>query len=273
MRPSALISILSWEQPRYLANLLDNLDGVSPTFEGRVDYHVHVLDQGSGPETVDVVKAFVARGGNRSASLLTRNVGFAHGHNLVFDHHYRRRRFDYFVVLNQDVLFGRATWLDRLVDGMADEGVGIGGPSAWRLNPGGGGMTACLRGVARPDDVYSIQASVAILRTGAIERFGLFDTAFTPAYFEDTDLCRRYAAAGLRMAWIDIEHVHAYFGTHRKLLRERHAELAERFGDFRRRNERLFCERWLPAPPTAVTPDDVPCLWPGVYRPAVPLNP
>ncbi len=47
-RPSALVSILSWESPVYLANLLENLDALAPSVDGRVSFHIHVLDQGSG---------------------------------------------------------------------------------------------------------------------------------------------------------------------------------------------------------------------------------
>jgi GT2 family glycosyltransferase len=267
MPPSVLISVLSWDSPRYLANLFDNLDGVTPSFEGRTRYHIRVLDQGSGPETTELIRAFMARGRNRSAELLRENIGFARGHNRVFDSFNRRGHFDFFLVLNQDVLFGRPTWLDRMVEGMADERIAIAGPTVWRLTADGSGMETDPRpdlGRAAP---YCVHASIAIIRTSAIERFGLFDTAFTPAYFEDVDLGRRYIHAGLQLAWIDVPHVHAYLGAGEKLIRRKQGELAARFGPFRERNQRLIVERWLDAAPPAVTPETVRQLWPGVYQP------
>jgi len=96
---SVLVSILSWDSPRYLSNLLDNLDALPPSITGEIDTHLHILDQGSADETRDLVREFVGAGGSRTATFLARNVGFARGHNHVFDLVHRQQPFDYFVVL------------------------------------------------------------------------------------------------------------------------------------------------------------------------------
>jgi len=267
-RPSVLISILSWESPRYLANLLDNITAFRPAFRARA--HIHILEQGSSEETRALVRRFVASGAGRTAEYLDRNLGFTSGHNRVFDTVYRRFRFDYFMVLNQDALFGRAAWADRLVDAMeADPSVAIGGPSAWERSARPGTLLeSCDRATTKPEAVFSIQGSVAIIRTAVVERLGLFDTVFTPAYFEDTDLCRRYVHAGHRLGWFPIEYVHAYLGDPARLIIERRAELRERFGDFDKRNRTEFLQRWLVGEPLKVTPELVRRRWPTVYFPS-----
>jgi len=266
---SVLVSILSWDSPRYLSNLLDNLDALPPSITGEIDTHLHILDQGSADETRDLVREFVGAGGSRTATFLARNVGFARGHNHVFDLVHRQQPFDYFVVLNQDVLFGRPGWLDRLVDGMRDEAVAIGGPVAWQLCADPGVlMETCLTADRDPERIYSIQGSVAIIRSRAVERFGLFDNTFTPAYFEDTDLCRRYVHAGYRLGWIGVEHVHSYLWPKQKLVRQKKEALRGAFGNFHARNMGLFIRRWMKSTPPPITPETLPSLWPHVYRPA-----
>lgn len=269
-RPSVLVSVLSWESPDYLANLLENLDAVPPSPDGRTSVHIHVLDQGSRAPTRPPIERFAAGGGNRSVTFLPKNLGFAIGHNHVFDKVYRRRRFDYFLPLNQDVTFERAGWLDRLVEGMADETVAVGGPTVWQRSVRPGiALEPCRSADREPERIFSIQASVTIIRTAAVERFGLYDPTFTPAYFEDTDLCRRYVAAGYRLAWIGVEHRHAYLGKADKLLWRKGDELRARFGDFHERNRVEFLRRWMEGPEvvSTVSEDSVVRLWPRIYRP------
>lgn len=265
-----LVSILSWDSPRYLANLLDNIAALPPTLSAALRPHFHILDQGSGEEVRELIRRFVAAGSNRTADLMPRNIGFSRGHNRVFDTVYRRARFDFFVPLNQDVVFGRAGWLDRLVEGMSDERVAIGGPVAWELSDRPGAlMQTCGDPGRHPERIFSIQASVAIVRTTAVERLGLFDAEFTPAYFEDTDLCRRYLQGGYRQAWIPVEQVHAYLGRAEKLVLSRKDALRREFGEFHARNRARFMRRWMTGEPPTVTPETLLDLWPNVFRPVV----
>ena len=267
-KPSALISILSWDSPRYLSNLLDNLDARVPSHAGDVDTHIHILDQGSSEECRQLIDAFVAGRSGRTAEFLKQNVGFSRGHNHVFDLVHRHRPFDFFVPVNQDVLFGHSGWLDQLVAGMRDESVAVGGPVAWRLCDAPGALLETFpASESDPERIYSIQGSVAIVRARVVERFGLFDNAFTPAYFEDTDLCRRYVHAGYRLARISVEHVHSYLGPKQKLIRQKKDALRTAFGDFRTRNMHLFIRRWMNGTPPPVTADTLHEHWPHVYRP------
>ena len=269
-RPSVLVSILSWESPGYLANLLENLDTMAPSVDGRASFHIHVLDQGSGDDVRRLILRFGARGANRSVGFLKRNVGFSVGHNHVFDRVYRKRRFDYFVPLNQDVVFEKPGWLDRLVEGMADETVGVGGPTAWQVSSRPGIL---LEPYPKPEQdlerIYTLQASVTVIRSSMIERFGLFDALFTPGYFEDTDLCRRYVAAGYRLGWIPVEHRHSYMGMSEKLTLRKAEELKARFGHFYENNLKLFRNRWIKSRYPRLTPELAARLWPSVYRPVM----
>jgi len=143
-----------------------------------------------------------------------RNLGFAGGCNVGL----RAARGDVLVLLNQDVIV-RPGWLAALASAFADEQVGIAGgkllePDGRTLSHAGGYLEWPLAlgrhiGLGKVDqgqydtatDVeYVTGASLAIRRT-VLDRIGLLDERFFPAFYEDVDLCWRARQAGWRVRY------------------------------------------------------------------------
>ncbi len=267
-----MISVLVWDSPRYTRNLLDNLAGVTP---GR-NFHIRILDQGSGPETRDMIRAFLKGRPFASAEFLPANIGYGGGHNRVFDGLWRQGPFDYFVTVNNDLVFGEPGWLNTLVEAMeADPECGLGGPFCSRLEPKPDWPVEAFQIVPanaaqrRIGDFLFVTGAVAIMRVAAIRRLGLFDEVYAPAYWEDADLAARFAAYGWSQRFIDIQVAHGYLGHAERVNTAKLEELKARFGDFAIRNRDIYFDRWRggrPVPHEA----DLRSAFPRLYMPGPP---
>jgi GT2 family glycosyltransferase/tetratricopeptide (TPR) repeat protein len=88
-------------------------------------------------------------------------------------------------------------------------------------------------------DVDYCSGAYMLLRRDLFERLGGFDTAFAPAYYEETDLCMRIRNAGYRVCYDPrIEVLHYEFASS--------AYAGEAFA-LMRRNHKLFVDRHRPA--------------------------
>ena len=142
-----------------------------------------------------------------------RNLGFAGGMNIgirtLLDQHPPP---DVIILLNQDTLVDPG-WLGAIIAPFTDPAVGAVGCKI--RYPDGtiqhAGLTldwplALPRHVGRdepdrgqydtPRDVNFITFAAVALRSEALQRIGLFDEGYNPAYFEDADLCVRLRRAG-----------------------------------------------------------------------------
>jgi GT2 family glycosyltransferase len=121
------------------------------------------------------------------------------------------------VLLNQDTLVDRG-WLGAITAPFADPDIGAVGCKI--RYPDGtiqhAGLTldwplALSRHIGRyepdrgqydaPRDVEFVTFAAVALRRQALERIGLFDEGYRPAYFEDVDLCVRLRRAGYRIRY------------------------------------------------------------------------
>lgn len=124
---------------------------------------------------------------------------------------------DIIVLLNQDTLVDRE-WLDAITAPFCDPEIGAVGCKI--RYPDGtiqhAGLTlewplALSRHIGRcepdrgqydaPRDVEFVTFAAVALRRQALERVGLFDEGYRPAYFEDVDLCVRLRRAGYRIRY------------------------------------------------------------------------
>lgn len=124
---------------------------------------------------------------------------------------------DIIVLLNQDTLVDRE-WLGAITAPFCDPEIGAVGCKI--RYPDGtiqhAGLTldwplALSRHVGRyepdrgqydaPRDVEFVTFAAVALRRQALERIGLFDEGYRPAYFEDVDLCARLRRAGYRIRY------------------------------------------------------------------------
>ena len=266
-RPVCAISLLVWNSVRYLENLLVNIAVYPPGGA----YHLRILDQGSGPETAALLQRHAEGVDVVSVERLEANIGYGAGHNRNYARFRRDIAFDYFVTINDDLVFGETNWLDRLVEGMeARQDVAVGGPICFRMDAKTTRRsTRAERAAGRFDFVGG---AVSIIRASAVDALGLFDEAYAPAYWEDADMCFRNRHFGWQLASIDLQVCHAYLGERSLADPAREAALA-RHGDFRRRNFALLRSRWpigdrSPRLPPAL---DVAAAFPRLYFPGRPV--
>jgi len=202
-RPMISAIVLSWNGKKYIADCLDAL-----LAQDYAHLELLVVDNGSTDGTPELVAeqyplVTLIRNG--------RNLGFAPGNNIGL----RAATGDLLVLLNQDTRV-QPGCLAALAATFADPSIGVAGCKL--LYPDGtiqhaGGYLYGSRGESehlgchaaddgRYDQVadvdYATAAVVAISRA-ALERIGLLDEGFAPAYYEDTDWCFRARAAGFRV--------------------------------------------------------------------------
>lgn len=206
MRRAALI-VLAWNQWPVTRRCLDSLLATQPFAA-----EVIVVDNGSVDETPRELAGYADR---VRIVTLPENLGFVRGMNAGI----AAADADADVVLlNNDLVFTQADWLDRLRDAAyADPAIGIVGCRL--LGPEAEGRVYHVGGFIEPDDLWGQQTesgaverdvaqypdtrtvqciafALAYLRRDCIARAGVLDPAFH-SYFEDTDYCLRAAGLGI----------------------------------------------------------------------------
>lgn len=206
MRGAARI-VLAWNQWPTTRRCLDSLLATAPFAADVV-----VVDNGSRDETPQALRDYAGR---VRIVTLPDNLGFVRGMNAGIE---AARPEDDVVLLNNDLVFTQADWLERLRDAAyADAATGIVGcrqlgpqePS--RLYHAGGFIEAddlwgqqTEAGVLERDvaqytttrRVQHVAFALAYVRRDCLERIGGLDEIFH-SYFEDTDYCLRAADAGI----------------------------------------------------------------------------
>jgi GT2 family glycosyltransferase/glycosyltransferase involved in cell wall biosynthesis len=204
-RPSVSVIVLTWNGAAFAEDCLTALEA-----QDYREFEVIVVDNGSSDGTPKLVAERFPR-----AKLISneRNLGFAAGNNIGL----RASTGDLIVLLNQDTQV-RPGWLEALASTFDDPTVAIAGCKL--LYPDGtiqhaGGYLFGSRGDSdhwgrhalddgRFDEAMDVEyvtgAALAIRRT-VVDKIGLLDEAFGPAYYEDTDWCYRARAAGFRVVY------------------------------------------------------------------------
>jgi GT2 family glycosyltransferase len=207
------VLVLSWNGEKFLDACLTAL--LAQQFQGNVA--TLVVDNGSTDNSISVIKSFAPQ-----VALIqnTFNQGFAGGNNiglraLLAGAAPEPIDFvpDTIVLLNQDTEVA-PNWLQQVVEAFQRHpGTGIVGckifyPDGKTLQHTGGRIiwplaTGLHRGMGELDvgqydleePVECVTGAAMAVRIGVFESVGLLDASFTPAYYEDTDLCYRARAA------------------------------------------------------------------------------
>lgn len=206
MRGATLI-ILAWNQWALTRRCLDSL--LAQDLDAA---EIIVVDNGSEDETPTALNAYASR---VRIVRLPANLGFVRGMNAGIA---AARPDDDVVLLNNDLLFEQADWLNRLRDAAyaaADHGI----VGCRLLGPEPGNLLFHLGGFIEPEllwgqqsesgqqetdvgqfprtrRVQAIAFALAYIRRDCLDRIGGLDEIFH-SYFEDTDYCLRAADAGI----------------------------------------------------------------------------
>jgi GT2 family glycosyltransferase/glycosyltransferase involved in cell wall biosynthesis/Tfp pilus assembly protein PilF len=233
---------------------LNNLDltrqCIESIFENtEAPFRICVVNQGSNDGTRGYLDGL---GDAVDAIHSPRNLGFVTGNNRVIESFPGRD----IVLLNNDTIVKKG-WLMALRDcAHGDPGIGIVGAKLvypdGRLQEAGGEIfqDGSGRNIGKFDDpgrhIYNLRRDVdycsgacLYLKRAVLDRVGGLDEVYSPAYWEDTDICFRARAAGFRVVYEpEAEVVHLEGATAgspgKKTLS---AELQAR-------NKPIFMERW-----------------------------
>lgn len=198
MKASIVIPV--WNGLPYLPACLEALQA-----QGDSDFEVIAVDNASSDGSADLIAQQYPQ-----VRLIRHliNRGFAGACNSGL----RAAEGELLVLLNQDTQVQQG-WLEALRERLADPQVGVVGckiryPDG-RIQHAGGWIEWPLGlahhfGQGEPDDgqwdiarmVEYVTGAAVAFRRDVVERIGLLDEGFRPAYFEDTDFCFRAREAG-----------------------------------------------------------------------------
>jgi GT2 family glycosyltransferase len=204
---SASLIVINWNGGAFLENCLKSL-----LSEVTKDDEIIVVDNDSSDDSVDLLRA---RFPEVKLVCNARNLGYAGGANAGLT----QARSDVLILLNPDVQV-HAGWLDALKCALQIEATGVAGckllyPGEQIIQHAGGSIHFPLgnarhlgyreRDLGQWDqerEVDYVTGAAIAIRRDVIDRVGVFDIEFYPAYFEEVDFCFRARAAGFHVQYI-----------------------------------------------------------------------
>lgn len=163
---------------------IDSILATSSNFE------LVLVDNGSTDETVEWVRNRVP-----SATIIknAENLGVPKARNQGI----RATTTDIVVIMDNDVILQNG-WFDELHEPIKS-GVGdIVGIEAWQIDHN---FSACWKCQAPHERVDYLGGACNMFRRKIFETVGLLDEGFSPAYYEDVDICIRAKASGFKLIW------------------------------------------------------------------------
>ena len=161
-------------------------------------FRLLVLDNGSTDETRNKLNEFAKDHSNVELILSDSNLGVIDGRNTQIKHFLESNSDDLFLMLDNDQ-FVREGWLQQHVDFLMS-GYDLIGVEAWQL---GRTMLPVLK-LQRPGAFFHyVGCGGMLLKREVVQKVGLFDDRYNPAYFEDPDYNFRIQDAGFKIGWND----------------------------------------------------------------------
>ncbi|MEO2166763.1 MAG: glycosyltransferase family 2 protein [bacterium] len=204
--------VLAWNGAEVLPSCLAPLANLPGE-----DHELICIDNGSSDASVEIIR----KAANR-ATLIENgtNLGFAGGMNRGLEMLLAREQPpEAVLLLNQDTIVA-VDWLRNITaplstsDETAAVGCKIHYPGGLRLQHAGATIAparAITRHIGAGEDdrgqydetreMSYVTGAALALRCSALQRVGLLDTGYHPAYYEDVDLCLRLRAAGFRIVY------------------------------------------------------------------------
>lgn len=202
------VIIVNWNKKDLLNNCLKSL--LAQTHK---DFEVIVVDNGSSDGSVELVKK-----GYPDARLicLAENKGFSIGNNIGI----KSSTSEYIALLNND-MEAHPEWLQslyaaltgnpgigfcasRILDYKNREIIDSAGDIFYPFGLGKkrGNLQKDSRAFACNKEVFGACAGAALYRRQMLEKIGLFDEKFSPAYYEDVDLSFRAQLKGYKCLYV-----------------------------------------------------------------------
>jgi GT2 family glycosyltransferase len=156
------------------------------------------------------------------------NIGFPAGHNNALNY----AQGEYFLVLNNDMIFKDPDWIDKLIAPFRKDPppnlVGLKGtPCSIKVDG---------NGFVGPKVEY-IEGSCLMGRTDVLKTYGLFSDSLDMFFYEDSDMGLRYLEMGMKLETVLIAHDHIR-GQSLTLISKPEIE------KHRNKNGEIFKKRW-----------------------------
>lgn len=177
-------------------------------FTDEKDFDLIIVDNNSTDGTLDYLKDFAALHSNIKLIFNSENLGYSKGNNIGLKE-ILNTDYEYVGLLNNDILF-TPNWLENTISGFAqDEKIGMASPrsnehcklTAQNYLQGYKKFIKRFRG----DVKYTLAPffSCVIIKKEVINKIGLLDEAYTPAFWEDWDYAFRAQYAGYSMIYVN----------------------------------------------------------------------
>jgi len=156
------------------------------------DFRVIAIDNGSMDDSVEMIR-------NKFPAVIViankRNWGFAKASNQGIKYAFKMGS-KYFLLLNNDTIIIQKGWLKELVDSIVHSKIGILGCKILYTD---GSPHQHLSN--RKIEVNKIKGAMFLIKRKVVQRIGLLDEKFSPAYGEEGDYCWRARAAGFKVVY------------------------------------------------------------------------
>lgn len=157
------------------------------------NYELIVVDNGSTDGTVEYLKSL---GSDIIFINNRKNLGIITGRNIGL----KRANYDYLICLDNDQIVGEG-WLEYLHSEM-NNGYDFVGVEAWQVNDSYLPIKRHTHRVPGMRIDY-VGAGGCLMKRKVLDDIGIYDERFSPAYFEDVELCFRAKSKGYKIGWCD----------------------------------------------------------------------
>ena len=204
-------------------------------FTDEKDFDLIVVNNNSTDGTKEFLEEVSKSHKNMEVVNMPKNLGYAGGNNvglnIFFNRNKPKKKYDFVGLLNNDILF-TPNWLPNTLKAFSyDDAIGMASPRSnehCRLTPKNylSGYKKFLKRF-KGDIKYTLAPffSCVLIKREVVEKIGLLDEAFNPAFFEDYDYAFRAQYAGYSMAYVNDAFI---FHNHSTTSRSTKSEISER---------------------------------------------
>lgn len=154
------------------------------------NYELIIVDNASTDETCDWVSK---RCPNAVIIRNKENVGIPKARNQGI----KAAKTDYIVIMDNDVVLSQG-WYEEMFRPIMD-GADIVGIEGWQIDHSFAASWKCQAANERFD---YLGGACTVFKRKVFEKIGLLDEGFSPAYYEDVDICIRAKAVGMKLVWM-----------------------------------------------------------------------
>ena len=202
-------------------------------FTDEKTFDLVIVDNNSTDGTLEYISEFAQKHSNITIIHNEENLGYSKGNNVglkaIID-----KPYEYVGLLNNDILF-TPNWLENTINGFShSENIGMASPRSnekCKLTPQNylQGYENFLKKFKAPVK-YPLAPffSCVIIKKEVIDKIGLLDEAFTPAFWEDWDYAFRAQYAGYNVIYVNSAFI---FMKEIKYISLKSIRLADIFGN------------------------------------------